>query len=186
MKKVIFGAIFGGLAMFLWGFVSHVVLPLGEIGKKQLPAEDAVLSTLGREVDHSGLYFFPGMDPKTASEAEIKVWEDKYRKGPSGLLVYTAGGQEPMSPLRMGKQLGGDILAALFGAILLWLAGMASYTSRVLFVTLIGAAAWASINVPYWNWYGFPTDFTLAAGADSVLGWLAAGVVMAFIVKPGR
>jgi len=186
MKKVIFGAIFGGLAMFGWGFVSHIVLPLGEIGMSQLPAEAPVLSTLSAEIDRSGVYFFPGMDPATATEAETKAWEEEYRKGPSGLLVYTAEGQEPMAPVRLAKQLGGDVLAALCGAILLWLAGMASYLSRVVFVTLIGIAAWASINLPYWNWYGFPTDFTLAAGADTTLGWLAAGLVMGLIVRPGR
>ncbi len=186
MIKVVFGAVFGGLAMFLWGAVGHLVLPLGQIGIQQLPAEDAITATLEREVGGSGLYLFPGVVVATADEAEVKAWEAKYRKGPRGLLVYTAEGAEPMSPLALGKQLGGDIVAAFFGAILLWLAGMARYTSRVVFTVLIGVAAWATISLPYWNWYGFPIDFTLATGANTALRWLAAGLVMGVIVRPGR
>ncbi len=186
MKKVLFGAIFGGLAMFLAGFASHVFLRLGDVGLSPLPAEDVVLATLSGNVGRSGLYFFPGMDPATATEDDIKAWEERYRRGPVGLLAFRAGGLEPMSPARLGKQFGGDIVAALFGAILLWLAGMASYTSRVVFVTLVGIAAWASIHLPLWNWYAFPADYTLAAGAHTALRWLAAGIVMGFVVRPGR
>lgn len=185
MIKVILGAIFGGLAMFLAGFASHEYLRLGDVGLSALPAEDAVLSALSRDVDRSGLYAFPGLDPSTASEAELEAWQEKYRRGPVGLLAYRAEGREPLAPIGLIQQLCGDVVAAFFGAILLWLAGMARYTSRVVFTTLIGIAAWATISLPYWNWYGFPTDFTLATGAHTALRWLGAGLVMGVIVRPG-
>ena len=42
------------------------------------------------------------------------------------------------------------------------------------------------ISVPYWNWYEFPLEFTLAEAIDSVVGWLLAGFVIAAIVRPWR
>jgi hypothetical protein len=38
--------------------------------------------------------------------------------------------------------------------------------------------------VPYWNWYGFPTDFTLAQIVENTVGWFLAGLVLALIVRP--
>jgi hypothetical protein len=34
--------------------------------------------------------------------------------------------------------------------------------------------------LPYWNWYRFPLDFTLAALAEQLIGWLLAGAAMAW------
>ena len=38
--------------------------------------------------------------------------------------------------------------------------------------------------VPYWNWYGFPTDFSLAQIIQHTVGWLLAGIALAAIVRP--
>jgi hypothetical protein len=32
--------------------------------------------------------------------------------------------------------------------------------------------------VPYWNWYGYPTDFTLAQIVENTVGWFLAGLVL--------
>ena len=47
----------------------------------------------------------------------------------------------------------------------------------------VAAAAlfsWLSVMVPYWNWYRFPTSFTVAGLIEQVVGWLLAGAVMAW------
>jgi hypothetical protein len=40
------------------------------------------------------------------------------------------------------------------------------------------------ISVPYWNWYGFPLDFTGAQALEKIIGWFLAGLVLAAIVWP--
>jgi hypothetical protein len=35
-----------------------------------------------------------------------------------------------------------------------------------------------------WNWYGYPTDFTVVQLAEHTVGWLLAGLVLASIVRP--
>jgi hypothetical protein len=57
---------------------------------------------------------------------------------------------------------------------------------RVACVTLVGILASIMTLVPYWNWYGFPTDFTLAQIAENAVGWFLAGLVLALIVRPAR
>jgi hypothetical protein len=47
MKKIVLPGILAGLAVFVWSFISHMVLPLGEIGVKAVGAnEDVVLSAM--------------------------------------------------------------------------------------------------------------------------------------------
>ena len=55
---------------------------------------------------------------------------------------------------------------------------------RVACVTLVGLLASIMTLVPYWNWYGFPTDFTLAQIVENTVGWFLAGIVLALIVRP--
>jgi hypothetical protein len=42
-----------------------------------------------------------------------------------------------------------------------------------------------STNVSYWNWYGFPVNYTLAYSFTIAVGFIVAGLVAAAIVKPG-
>ena len=53
----------------------------------------------------------------------------------------------------------------------------------MLFVTLLGVFGFLTISVPYWNWYGFPADFTAAEAIDQSVGWLLAGLVLAGIIR---
>jgi hypothetical protein len=50
----------------------------------------------------------------------------------------------------------------------------------------MGLFGFLSILVSYWNWYGFPTDFTIGAVLDEVIGWFLAGLVLAAIVRPTK
>ena len=63
MKRIVIAALVGGLAMFIWGAVSHMATPLGEAGFKTMPAasEPAVIGALGANVPDDGLYMFPGI-----------------------------------------------------------------------------------------------------------------------------
>jgi hypothetical protein len=55
------------------------------------------------------------------------------------------------------------------------------------FVTeVVESLAVASIatNVPYWNWYRFPTSFTLAAIIVTLVAYLVAGLAIAAVLRP--
>jgi len=49
----------------------------------------------------------------------------------------------------------------------------------------LGLVASLAIDVSLWNWYGFPTAYSAASLADEVIGFTAAGLGMAWIIKPG-
>ena len=64
--------------------------------------------------------------------------------------------------------------------------GLTCYVGRVGFVLLLGLLPFFTLSFPYWNWYGFPTNFTLAQLADKLITYLVAGLVLAALVEPSQ
>jgi hypothetical protein len=184
LKKILLGGFLGGVVVFIWGAIAHMALPLGQAGISQIPDEESVLTALRASIKEKGLYFFPGFDmSKVRSESEQKAWEAKLNAGPSGIMVVTPSGGEAMTPKQLGIEFASNVVASLLAAILLSMTNV-GYIKRVLFVMLLGVFGWMTISVPYWTWYGFPTDFTIAALIEEAVGWLAAGLVLAAVVRP--
>jgi hypothetical protein len=174
----------GGLIVFAWGAIAHMALPLGTMGLKSLPNESAVLAGLSTAIAEPGLYFYPAMDlSRTLSPQEEADWENRYRTGPTGLVLFHPRGGEPMTARMFVVEFLSNVAASLVAALLLCTMTV-SYARRVLIVALLGVFAWLSLSVSYWNWYGFPGLFIVAEGIDQTVGWLLAGLAIAKIVPP--
>lgn len=186
MKRILLAALLGGLVVFVWSFISHMVFNIEGSAVRTLPNEEATLEALRGSIPEAGFYIFPLMgDPSTATKEEEARWMEKYRTGPAGVLVYRPlGGEFSFSRLLVVELLS-NILAALIAALLL-ARMVGSYLQRVLILAALGIFAWLSISISYWNWYGFPGSFTFSEGLDQLLGWLVAGLVIAKIVPSPR
>jgi hypothetical protein len=185
MGRVVLGALLAAVVVFFWGAAAHMVLPLGTMGIRQIPDEDGMLAAFRGSITTPGFYFFPGMDhSKPASSSEVEAVVAKIKQGPTGILViHTITGGEAMSPRQLGTELATNVVSALVAAWLLTNV-VSGYARRVFFVTLLGVFGFVTVNVPYWNWYGFPTDFTSAQAIEHIVGWFLAGLVLAAIVRP--
>lgn len=190
-KKVLLGALVGGIVVFIVGALLHTVLGLGEVGVKALPQEETVLSAMRSAIHEPGFYYFPApnMTPgrsKQQMQSDNAAYAAKFQQGPSGILVYSTGSGVG---LNYGKLLGGefaiDVVSAFFLACILAMGagGVSSYWKRVFAVTLAGLFATVFLGLEYWNWYNFPTNYTCAYILNGVLDWYFAGLAMAAIVK---
>ena len=184
MKRILIGGIVGGIVVFLWGAISHMVLPTGKMGIRSIPNEAAVVGAMRASIQEPGFYFFPGMDmSREPTPEEEKAWNAKYEAGPTGILVYQPTGSTPLAPGQLLTELLSGTLAALLAAFLVsHVAG--GFGRRAMLVAMLGLFAWLSISISYWNWYRFPFSFTLTEAIDQVGGWLFGGLALAAIVKP--
>jgi hypothetical protein len=183
MGRRVLAAIAGGVVVFVWSAISHMFLGLGTAGISTMPNEERVTQAIRGAITEPGLYFFPGF-PASAKMTpdEEKALTERYRRGPSGIMVVQPGGRRLMEPTQFVVELVGDILAAGVAAFLL--AGLGgSFAARASAVGLLGVFEWLDINVSYWNWYKFPTAYTLAALVEQLVGWTLAGLVMALILR---
>ncbi|HEV3041690.1 MAG TPA: hypothetical protein VHA33_28250 [Candidatus Angelobacter sp.] len=186
-KRVLLAGILGGIAMFVWNFVAHDLLPLGEIGLREIPNEAAVLATMHANMPEPGLYIFPGFGlpadaTRAQKEAAMPEVQRKAASGPQGVIVY-----HPIGNSQFMRQLltegGTNILQALIAVFLLAQVRLKRFSSRVGFVTLIGIGAAITTNISYWNWYGFPGNYTAGYVFTLVVGYIVVGVIAAAIVK---
>src|SRR5262245_145980 len=189
MGRKLLAGILGGLTFFVWSFIAHTVLPLGKTGVAEIPNEQPVLSAMKSSISQGGLYIFPGMGlPANATRAQESAAMDqqwqKIATGPSGLLMY-----HPTRAISLPRLLlteaGTNIVQLLLAVFLLGQTSLTSFGARWRFITLAGILASISTNISYWNWYGFPGNYTLAYTFTIAMGFLCAGLVAAAIVKPG-
>src|SRR5215813_1844182 len=191
--RAFLAAILGGLAMFIWSFIAHDLLPLGEIGVREFENEDATLDGLKTNLgDTPGFYLFPGhhAGPNTTREEKseaIKRAMEKAATGPSGILIYHPSREFAFGKL-LGVEFGTELLEAILVIFLLAQTGIESFGGRVGFVLVAGMLAAVTTNIPYWNWYGFPSNYTAAYMLIEIIGFFCTGVVAALVLpkRSGR
>ena len=189
--RILLAGILGGIAMFIWSFVAHDLLPLGEIGMRQFDNEDHVLGTLKTDLgDAAGIYHFPGhMAGPNATRQEraeaIKRAMEKAASGPSGILIYHSNRQFSFGKL-LGVEFTTELLEAILAVFLLSQTGIQSFVGRIGFVLVVGILAAMTTNIPYWNWYGFPSNYTAAYMFTEIVGFLFVGVVAALLLPKPR
>ena len=87
-----------------------------------------------------------------------------------------------LTPSNLAAEFATELAESLIAAFLLSWASVQGFVPRVGYVALIGVAAAITTNVSYWNWYGFPTDYTLAYGSIEIVGYVVAGIAIALIL----
>lgn len=188
-KRVLLAGVLGAIAMFIWSFVAHMVLPLGYTGVREIPNETTVLGAMQASLGQaSGLYLFPGLGAgpnptSTQRNAAMKNYEPKLAANPSGLLIYHPPGAKGITGGKLGLEFLTEFVEALLAVILLAQTRISSYAGKVGFITLVGIVAAVTSNIPYWNWYGFPGNYTAAYMTMQIVGYLAAGLLAAAVVK---
>ena len=185
MGRIILAGIAGGVAMFVMISVLHIS-PISEIGISQMTNDTAALDALQKATGNKkGLYIFPTVDMK-AKDAMAQM-DARMKVEPFGIMAYQPPGTASgISPKLLATEFVKQVVQSIVVALLLSFAMLATYWGRVGFVAAIGAVATLTTNISYWNWYGFPTSYTLANMFIEFAGFVAAGLVLAAMVKRQR
>ena len=188
-KRVFLAGLLGGIAMFAWTSLAHMVLPLGDAGVKEMPNEQGVLSAMHSTLgEASGFYFFPGtgLGPNATmrqKRAAMDQYGLKLAVNPSGILIYHPAGAKPMTTGQLGTEFFTELIESLLVVILLAQTRLTSFASRLGFVMVAGMLATIATNVSYWNWYGFPATYTAAYMTTGIVGFFCPGLVAAVVMK---
>lgn len=190
-RRILIAGLLGGIAMFAWISIAHMVLPLGTIGIQEIPNESAVLNSMHDSIGpSSGMFLFPGMglgpNPTMKQMREaMPAYEQKLAATPSGILIYHPPGRPSMTGRLLATEFANEVIEALLAVLLLSLTRLSHYISRVAFVTVVGLIAAMTTNVSYWNWYGFPGSYTAISMLTQIVGFLVVGLVAAAILGRG-
>ena len=174
--RVLIAGILGGIAMYVWASAAHLS-PLGAVGVKAMPNEAVALAGLNLNLGNSagGIYVFPA--PSDAKGGPTT--------GAAGMLVYSPHATLAMTPRQLGAEFGLELVESLLLAALCALVA-GGVGARLGAAALVGLIAAITTNLSYWNWYGFPLDYTLATGFTEAMKYVVAGLVIAWVLGRRR
>jgi len=182
MGRIILAGIVGGIAMFVMMSIAHLS-PVSQIGFSQMTNDGPALQALQKATGNKrGLYIFPAVDTK-AKDFMAKM-DAAMKVEPFGIMAYQPPGASGISAKLLITEFLVEVAQSLIAAVLLSFAVLAAYRSRVGFVMLVGLVSVITTNLSYWNWYAFPTSYTLANMGIELASFLAAALVIAAFVKP--
>jgi len=169
MRNVI-AAVVAGIIMLIWGFVSWTILPWHNTDVHAFADQASTMQVMLDNAPRSGIYTIPA-NQADYTQNEPAAFVNVLKNG------YGAGMGE-----MMGVGLIGNILMAYLAILLLSKTAGLNYSQKVAFIGLIGLLIGVAASFPYWNWFGFPTGYSLVNIIDTVITWVLAGLVIGKLV----
>ena len=190
-KKVILGAILGGLVYFVWGAVSWMALPWHNATLHGFKDPQVMKQVIVDQTVQDGMYVLPcahaGMEGKSPEEVKAAFEEAMKEKSETGPFIFASVRRGPSPGFETLMPLGllSAIITAGFITYLLLRAGPMSFLGKVSFVKFIAVVICLSGVVPNWIWWHYSADFVLVDCLDRVIGWGLASIPMALVVGKG-
>lgn len=187
MVKTVAGVVFGAIAYFVWGTLSWTVIPWHNSVVKSLPQEQLISDTLKTVIPASGFYIYPTMAVEETT-MDPRSFAKKYKKGPTGIIVFSAGGKSWMSArnFMVGFLAAFGISAVVMVLLSFTKERIKTVVGRVALTTSVGLVVFLSAHLPYWNWFSFPTHFTEIALVDTLISFFVLGLVQSWFVPVER
>ena len=114
MRTAIAGVL-AAIALFMWGAISHTVLPFGEAGMQAPKNEDTILEAIRAGLPKAGIYMLPYIfSEQMADEAATHAWVGKSLADSYAMVIYQPRGRDnsQMRPM-LGMQFGSDLATGL-------------------------------------------------------------------------
>jgi hypothetical protein len=159
-KYAVVGALVGGIVLFIWGFISHAVLPIEKYALHEFKDPKQVTEVIRANGQGNGMYY--------TKEGILTV---------VALTPDMRDRTEHMTPMLV-REFISSVLAALLLAWLVVKSKSRSTLGRAAFLAMAGLTAVVGILVSYSTWYGFPAITLLADAIDTIGGWFIAGLVL--------
>jgi hypothetical protein len=187
MTRTLLAAVLGGVILLVWGILAWMILPIHKDTVKNLPNEETVVAAL-QGIPQQGVYGFPGRPADRSDKAALTAWEERYRRGPMGMIVFDPKGTDPAMA---GNIVVGLLIYILSALVAAWIferstAFTGTLFQRLSFFGMLGIFLSLATYFANWNWMGFPLGFTTSMALDTIIGWLLAGWGISLVVKPQK
>ncbi len=172
MKKLLIGAIVGGIMVFVWQFLSWTMLNLHGSMATYTPKQDSVMSVLNSQFSEDGFYMMPGYKPGISRDNMEKQMKDM--DGKPWAQVYYHKAMKVNMVSNMGR---GLVVNMVMVALLCWvlLKFNAPGFGTILIASLLtGFIGFLNIAYTYHIWY--QTADTMAYFTDTLVSWGACGI----------
>lgn len=182
MKKLIVGALVGGIIAFAWQTASHTFLDLHYKAESHSPKQDTILAFLNAIGMEEGNYILPRL-PRGASQEEMDAFVKSLDGKPWATLTYRKTWHSDMG----SNILRGFLVTVLMAGMLTWiLMRMASPSFATVVTTCVFAGLVGYLTFPYAAHVWYQVGDAWADLADALMMWGLCGVWLGWWVRRGR
>lgn len=187
--RMVWAALLGGVTLFVWGALAHMVFQLAE--KQTLPLSgDRAANTeaIRRLAPEPGVYMNPWCAPD-APNAEREALAERLKVEPYVFAVVVPQGipQGIDMTSTLVRQAGLCVALALIAVFLIVVAGgLAGLVSRITFCVILALFGFLQTDAPFMLWYQFPSGWTIAQLVEKLVGGALLGVVIHFVLGKKR
>ncbi len=174
MRNLAVPGIVAGAVLFVWGFVSHVVLPWQDPVWHEFRDESLVSRVVEANAPERGVYHLP--------YAGEDLRPDRLR----AFVNVVPPGSAPSASRQLAAGLVINIVSVFLVLGLLYRGRRRSFPQAVGFFAAVGLTIGFVSHAYYWNWFGFPTPYVLVTILDLLIGWTLAGIVVGKLAPGGR
>jgi hypothetical protein len=178
-KKVIIGALLGGVVLLLWQSAVHMVLGVYDDAFVKLKDPAAVEAVLKDNFEGSGMIVIPLPIPGD-SDAEAKAME-KITTGFSMSGAVNRDGRHGFGAM-LGVQFAVNVLASALLMFVLLAANTPTLGSRLALVLCFAVFAVLTELIPNWNWGGSSLAYIGRQIGEQIVGWALVGLVLAKVM----
>lgn len=177
MKKIIIGAIIGGIIIFICQTLSWTILDLHRPANQYTPKQDEVMTYLNGQFTENGSYFLPTYPPGSSNEVMEQLMKSADGK-PWAVIAY-----HKQLKTNMGMNIfRGLIVDIIMVGLFCWiLSRFANPRFSTVFMASLLVGLIAFLNFPYTIHIWFET-FDLSANLlDAIAGWGLAGLWLGWL-----
>ena len=165
IRFVLTGTIAAAGAIFIWGIISHLILPWHEWTMTLFTNSEQVLETIRVNAEQNGIYYI--------NEGVFTVVN----------LLPGLPDQTQMIGGNLALQFGTNLDVAFLLALAMLGINCRTILGRAGFTAMLGLAAGIAIHGAHWNWYGFTPAYTIVNTLDLAIAWFLAGLVLAVLAR---
>ena len=91
--RTIMAGLVGGIVFFLWGYVAHVMTPIGTMGMKMAENQQSVLAAIAPTTHGAGVYEYPSIaSDKWNDKDAVKAFNEANKDSAYAFVIYQPGG----------------------------------------------------------------------------------------------
>ena len=178
-KKVIIGALLGGVILLFWQTAVHMVLGIYNDAFVELTDPVVVEKVLRENLTGSGMIVIPHPEPGD-TDAEAKAME-KLTTGFSLFGAVNRDGRHGFGAM-LGVQFAVNVLASALLMFVLLAANPPTLGSRLALVLCFAVFAVLTELIPNWNWWGTSLTYIGRQIGEQIVGWALVGLVLAKVM----
>jgi hypothetical protein len=182
MKKLLIGAIVGGIIIFLWQSLSFTVLDLHAKAFQYTPKQEEIINYLGTQLNEEGQYLLP-RPADNASSDEAQAQMEASNGKPWAMVAYHKAMDMNMG-LNMIRGLLVDIIAVGLLCWILLRLNLPSFSTVLIASIFTGLIVF--MNGVYTGHIWYQTFDIMAHFLDAIVAWGACGLWLSWWLNRGR